>query len=349
MKKGILLVNLGTPDSPEPKDVRKYLIEFLLDGRVIDIPTVKRNLLVRGIIVPFRYKESARSYQAIWEKRGSPLLYHTVDLGRGLQEHLGKEFQVEIAMRYQSPSIAAALEKMKTLREIIVVPLFPQYASATTGSIAQKVMEIISSWNNIPKLHFIDSFYDHPGFIEAFADRIGAFALGDYDQILFSFHGLPKRQLKKCDPYGGCLQPGCCQNLSEKNAHCYSAQCYATAKALVEKVGISNYSICFQSRLGRDPWIQPYTSDVLHDLAKKGAKKLLVVCPAFVADCIETIHEIGVEYLEEFQKAGGETIDLVPSLNSSLTWIRGLAQIATAHCAPHSEQVPAVPDECKLS
>jgi protoporphyrin/coproporphyrin ferrochelatase len=347
MRKGILLINLGTPDSYDPKDVKKYLIEFLTDERVIDIPKVKRNLLVRSIIIPLRYRTSAKYYRTIWTSRGSPLLYHTQNLRNGVQSFLGAEYQVEFAMRYQTPSIAQALEKLKNVQELLIFPLFPQYASATTGSIYQKVMEQLANWQTHPTITFINQFCEHEAFLDAFAEQIEQFSLDDYDRILFSCHGLPERQLRKCDPHGRCLEPGCCKHLHDKNSHCYSAQCHATTRALAEKLEIDNYSISFQSRLGRDPWIKPYTSDVLKELAEKGAKKILVICPSFVADCLETLHEISIEYLAEFQKLGGETLDLVPSLNSTPKWIQAVSQISEEHFAQRSEQVLAALDEHK--
>lgn len=331
MKKyGILLVNLGTPDSPAPKDVYKYLIEFLTDGRVIDFGTLKRNLLVRGIIVPFRYKDSARSYQEIWTKEGSPLKVWGRKLEKGLAEKLGASCEVELAMRYQSPSLGQGLEALqkKKVDSILVFPLFPQYASASTGSVHQKVMEIVSQWQTIPSIKFAGSFPTHPGFIDAFVERGKAFPLETYDHVLFSFHGLPQRQLLKADQGTFCRpNENCCHSLCEENKHCYGAQCYATANAIADKLGISKekYSVSFQSRLGKDPWVEPYTIDQMISLPKRGKKKVLVFCPAFICDCLETTFEIGVEYQIPFKEAGGTQLDLVPSLNDHPKWVEGLA------------------------
>lgn len=332
MKKriGILLVNLGTPDSPAFGDVWKYLIEFLTDWRVIDYPWLKRQLLVRGIIVPFRTRNSARSYKAIWTKEGSPLLTHSKNAAVALQKRLGEDFCVELAMRYQSPSIEKGLNALQGqgVDEIVVLPLFPQYASASTGSVHQEVMRVLSSWQTIPDLRLINSYPTHPKMIEAYCARSSSFDLADYDHILFSFHGLPVRQLVKADPTGVCLTKGCCK----KNLRCYAAQSYATARALSDALNIpeERFTVCFQSRLGKDPWQQPYTSDVIHTLAKKGAKRLLVFSPAFVADCLETIYEISTEYQDEFIALGGEKIDLVPSLNDHPLWIEALADLVEA-------------------
>lgn len=322
--KGVLLVNLGTPDSPKPWDVFRYLNEFLTDKRVIDYPWIQRQLLVRGVIVPFRFMASAKSYQAVWTNEGSPLRFHTDNSAAKLQKKLGSEWQVEVAMRYQNPSIGSVLNKMKNVSELIVIPLFPQYASATTGSVIEKVMEELQKWNTIPKVTLIDSFFDRQSVIEAFAAQSKSFDIPSYDKILFSFHGLPVRQLTKVN--SACRKSkSCCQT----NKRCYSAQCYTTAKLLVEKLKLrpEQYEISFQSRLGKEPWLEPYTSDTLKKLRADGAKRILVFCPAFVADCLETIHEIGVEYQEEFKHLGGEKLDLVPSLNCSDAWIDALEEM----------------------
>jgi ferrochelatase len=308
--------------------VFRYLNEFLTDERVIDIPWWRRQLLVRGIIVPTRFRSSTKAYQAIWTKEGSPLMVHSLNLKRELQEKLGCGYRVEIAMRYQNPSIASGLNKLKRFKEIIVVPLFPQYASATTGSVHQKVMECVGKWIQIPKITFIDSYYDHPHFIQAFADISQKYDIEAYDKILFSFHGLPVRQLVK----GGCQWKGeCCHSLTQGNQGCYSAQCYQTAYKIAEKLNLERgrYRVSFQSRLGKDPWMEPYTTDTLRQLRKEGAKKILVFCPAFVSDCLETIYEIGVEYAEEFKHLGGEKLDLVEGLNDHPSWVLALEQLIT--------------------
>lgn len=333
MKKGILLVNLGTPDSPSPGDVRRYLDEFLMDGRVIDKQLIQRNLLVRGIIVPFRTRNSAKIYKKIWTDEGSPLLIYGENVKSALQQELGERYHVVLGMRYQKPSIEKALNELKSagVDSILVLALFPQYASATTGSVHQRVMEIVSKWQTIPDIRFVNSFHDHPGMIRLFADNARKYDLSKYDHVLFSFHGLPKRHLIKADETGSCCMkdPGCCNSLRDENRYCYSAQCYDTARLIAGELQISpkNFSVCFQSRLGKDPWIEPYTSEVIQELAKQGKKRLLVFCPAFVADCLETIYEIGEEYQEEFAEAGGEKVQLVESLNDHPQWIQTLKEI----------------------
>lgn len=332
-KKGVLLVNLGTPDSPSTADVRKYLAEFLMDGRVIDVPYPLRALLVRGIIVPFRGPKSAKTYRAIWSDKGSPLMHYSVRSAELLKERLGDEYHVELAMRYQSPSIQSALNKLKAAKvdSIQVIPLFPQYASATTGSIHDKVMEIVRTWQTIPSISFLNSFYDDEGMVKNFAENGKKYQPETFDHILFSFHGLPQRHLRKGDDSKQhCLKVDkCCETITENNKFCYSAQCYRTAQLIATELGIpkEKYTITFQSRLGRDPWAQPYTSNVIEHLAEHGAKNILVFCPAFVADCLETIFEIAEEYQEEFVEAGGEKIQLVESLNDHPMWIDTLERL----------------------
>lgn len=336
-KKGILLINLGTPDSPSTADVRKYLGEFLMDGRVIDINPVSRNLLVKGIIVPFRSPKSAKLYQAIWsDKTGSPLLHFSKLQHQLLQDRLGDDYQVELAMRYQSPSIEQALQKLKDAKvdSIKVLPLFPHYASASSGSVLDKVMKLLSNWETIPNLSFINSFHDNGKMIQAFADNGRKYKPETYDHILFSFHGLPQRQLIKSDHSGQhCLKVnGCCQTLTENNKFCYSAQCHDTARLIAEKLNLprEKYTICFQSRLGKSPWVKPYTSEVVKELAGKGIKKLLVFCPAFVADCLETVYEVTVEYGDLFKEFGGEEVQLVESLNDNPLWIEAMEDMVKA-------------------
>ena len=334
-KKGILLVNLGTPDRPEKADVKRYLNQFLMDGRVIDIPYFRRALLVQGIIVPFRTANSTKLYKEIWdEQNGSPLLYYSIRQKELLQGQLGEEYHVELAMRYQNPSIASALENLrqKQVESIRVVPLFPQYASATTGSVYQEVMDVMRTWHTFPALSFVNDFYENELMVEVFAEQGKKHGPENYDHVLFSYHGLPVRQLYDNEPSGkhDCKAAGCTHEINHQNRLCYVAQCYATSRAIAQKAGIpfEKYTVCFQSRLGKTPWIQPYTSDVLEEQAKKGSKKLLVFSPAFVADCLETVHEIGIEYDEEYKELGGEKVQLVESLNEHPKWIEALRKLA---------------------
>jgi ferrochelatase len=330
-KIGVLLVNLGTPDSPSRGDVYKYLKEFLLDKRVIDIPWLPRNLLVRGIIAPFRSGSSAKLYQMLWTENGSPLKYYGEKLADGVQKLLGDDFVVRLAMRYQSPSIPNMIDELiaHDVKEIIVLPLFPHYASASTGSVHEEVMRVISSKLNTVPLKIIGSFYDYEPMIDVFIENAKKHDLDSYDHFVFSYHGLPQRQIKKSDTCDHCLKDGCCDTLTNKNRYCYSAHCFATTRAIVKKMGLKEgqYSNCFQSRLGRDPWVQPYTSDVIEELAEAGKKRLLVFCPAFVSDCLETTIEVKVEYQEEFEEKGGDHIDLVDSLNDHPKWIEAVKDL----------------------
>jgi len=332
-KTGVLIVNLGTPDSPSVPDVRKYLREFLMDGRVIDIPVVPRSVLVNGIIAPFRAPKSAKIYKQLWKETGSPLKYYGMVVERELQLALGDDYLVRLAMRYQSPSIDAGLEEFQKLglTDIIIVPFFPQYASASTGSVYEKVMDIVKTWQVIPAIRFINRFLEHPKFIEGFA-QIGRkyMAAYDYDHFLFSYHGLPERQIRKGDVTKNVCQFGeCCGTLQPMNQHCYRAQCFETTRLLVKALNIpeGKYTTCFQSRLGSDPWIKPYTDDIIKELPGKGIKSVLAFSPAFVADCLETTIEVGVEYKELFEQAGGQHWQLVESLNDSPIWIETLVDL----------------------
>ncbi|MGK7393034.1 MAG: ferrochelatase [Candidatus Cyclobacteriaceae bacterium M3_2C_046] len=331
-KKGVLLVNLGTPDSPSVPDVRKYLREFLMDKRVIDIPFLQRWLLVNLIIAPFRAPKSAKVYRELWQERGSPLMFYGLDVKQQLQQALGPDYLVSLGMRYQTPSIRQALEELNRalVDEIIVVPLFPQYASATSGSVADKVMEIVKDWEVIPAMHFVDKFFEHPLFIKAFAQRAQKhMEQEDFDFFIFSYHGLPQRQIKKASKDNYCRLGSCCNTYNKKNQFCYRAQCFETSRLLARKLGIPSdkFAVTFQSRLGKDPWIQPYTDDYLKQLAQNGIKKVLAFSPSFIADCLETTIEVGEEFKEEFYQAGGEVWQLVESLNDLPIWITCLKDL----------------------
>lgn len=342
MPHGLLLINLGTPDEPTPPAVRRYLREFLSDPRVIDINAVGRALLLNLIILPTRPAKSAAAYKSIWDpKRGSPLLYHSQDLAAGVREKLGDGWVVELAMRYGNPSIASGLEKLVAAKvdRIVVLPLFPQYATSSTGTAIARVMELATATWTVPALDFVPAFFDDAGFLGAF-ENVARPALdaAKPDHILFSFHGLPVRQITKTDTTGThCFATEtCCDSLA--NPNCYRAQCFATARALASRLGIANeqYTICFQSRLGRTPWIQPFTDVEIDKLAAAGKKRLAVLCPAFVADCLETVEEIGIRAKEQFTAAGGEELVLVPSLNATPAWIDAVAAIAERHAARKS-------------
>lgn len=334
---GILLVNLGTPDAPEPQPVRRYLREFLSDPRVIDINPIGRALLLYLVILPFRPRRSAAAYQKIWTDEGSPLLVH----GRGLLAALRERFPdhpIELAMRYGKPSIAAAIDRLReqSCDRLIVLPLYPQYAASSTGSTVEQVYRIAAGLWNTPYIHVIPPFYDDPGFLAAFAEvaRAKLDALAP-DHVLFSFHGLPERQaLASADPKVCLAGADCCERLVDGNRNCYRAQCFATARGLAAALSLGTehgldrrWSISFQSRLGRTPWIKPYTDEVIPALAQRGVRKLAVMCPAFVADCLETLEEIGIRAREDFVAAGGQTLELVPSLNVHPRWVTAVEQL----------------------
>jgi ferrochelatase len=335
MKKAVLLINLGTPDNPSSGKVRVYLTQFLNDRRVIDIHPIARFILVNLIIVPFRSFKSARLYQQIWTDRGSPLLYHTLDLGKKLQAELKDDYHVEVAMRYRKPSIAAALENLRKLKpsEIIVLPLYPQYASSSTGSTLEEVFRIIKKWEVIPGIRIVPPFYNHPAFLEALIFQAKKFDINKYDHIVFSYHGLPERQIKKASQHYGndtCVMGACCNRITVNNQFCYRANSMETTRRLVSALNIpeGKYTSAFQSRLD-DKWLKPYSDKVVAELAEKGAKNILVFSPAFVADCLETIYEIGTEYDEIFKEHGGEKVTLVPSLNADEKWVQALASIVS--------------------
>jgi ferrochelatase len=329
---GVLIVNLGTPDEPSRGAVYRYLKQFLLDPRVIDINPVSRNLLVRGIIAPFRSGKSAEAYRKLWTEDGSPLKFYGERLVEKVGALLGPDYVVELAMRYQSPPIEGAIERMIAAKvsRIVVFPLFPQYASASTGSVHEEVMRVLQGKQIIPSVEFINSYPTYQPMIDLYAENARRYNLSHYDHVLFSYHGLPQRQMRKADSFNHCLQSAdCCQRLTPVNQFCYSAQCYATTRALAATLGIpaEKHTVCFQSRLGSSPWIQPYTSEVIERLAHSGVKRLLVLCPAFTADCLETVVEVADEYREEFQKLGGEQLDLVESLNDSPAWAAVVAEL----------------------
>lgn len=331
-KKAVLLINLGTPDSPSVKDVRSYLSQFLNDPRVIDIPWLSRKILVNMIIVPFRAPKSAAIYKKLWTSDGSPLLYYSREVQKLLTSELRGSHEVFLAMRYKNPSIPDVLEEIrsKNFDEIIVLPMFPQYASASTGSALEEVKRITRKWWVIPEIRYISQYYDHPTFIEAVVERSRAYNLADYQHILFSYHGLPERQVEKVHPDVTCANCDCHKagEVTPERKFCYRATCYATTRLIAEKLSLSpdNYTVCFQSRLDQK-WLKPFSDEVVATCAKEGMKKILVFSPAFTADCLETIIEIGEEYQEIFEKHGGEKVQLVESLNDHPLWIRCLKEL----------------------
>jgi ferrochelatase len=336
---GLLLLNLGTPEAPDTAAVRRYLREFLSDPRVIDVNAVGRALLLNLIILPFRPAKSAHAYRAIWDaERGSPLLFHSIDLAQSVSDALGDGWQVELAMRYGQPSIAQAMVGFQraAVDRLVVFPLFPQYATSSTGTAVARVMEIAAGNWNVPSITVVPAFHADSGFLDAFT-RVARPALDKLrpDHVLFSFHGLPERQITKSDPTEtGCLKSiDCCDRAA--NPVCYRAQCVATARALASRLGVESeaMTVCFQSRLGRTPWITPHTDVEITRLARAGVKRVAVLCPAFVADCLETLEEIGIRARDQFRAAGGDELVLVPSLNATPAWVDAVCAIARRHAA----------------
>jgi protoporphyrin/coproporphyrin ferrochelatase len=329
-KTAVLLVNVGTPDSPSVGHVRSYLFQFLNDRRVIDLPLIPQKLLVNGIIVPFRAPKSSKLYRALWTPEGSPLLVISRSLQRKLQTSLGESHVVFLAMRYAKPNLKEVLETIreKGFKKLVVAPLFPHYASSTTGTVVQRVMEIVKNWYVIPEIRFIGQFYDHPKFLEAFCSRAREYNFSEYDHILFSYHGLPNSQVNKTHPGTDAKSCTCTTEFPEHGRFCYKATCYETTRLLAAKLGLDTkkYSTAFQSRLTNN-WLEPFSDEVIIGKAKDGAKKILVLAPAFVTDCLETTHEIGVEYQELFEEHGGEKIDLVESLNDQPLWVELLSEL----------------------
>lgn len=327
-KQGVLLVNLGTPDAPEPGPVRTYLREFLNDPRVIDINPVGRFALLELLILPTRPAKSAEAYRKVWTEDGSPLLVFSRALADKVSAAL-PEAEVVLAMRYGSPSIPDGLAALREAGcdELIVLPLYPQYAASSTASTIDRVYDEVKKAWKPPFVTIVPPFFDDPRFIDAFA-QVGRPVLDalEPDHVLMSFHGLPERHILKGDPTGGqhCLaSQGCCDAIGPNNRMCYRAQSFATARLIAEALEIpkAEFSVAFQSRLGRTPWIKPYTDHVLVELAQRGVKRLAVFCPAFVADCLETLEEIGMRAKEDFLAAGGEALELVPSLNATGPWV----------------------------
>ena len=330
MKKALLIVNLGTPDNPGYFSVFKYLREFLSDEKVLNINPILRFILVNFIICPTRSFSSSKIYKKVWDKdHGSPLLYNTKLLSQRLDEKLS-EVDVQFAMRYQSPSIKKVLNQMllKNPDELIVLPLFPHYAAATTGSVFKEVTSCLSEQWVVPKVTFINQFYDNDKFIDAWLEKASKFDMNSYDKIIFSYHGVPNSHVDNVYPDSMCADNACEDKITNENKFCYKATVYETTKILASKLSLNSdqYDVTFQSRL-TNKWLSPFTDDVLENLPSKGSKKVLVFSPAFTADCLETIIEIGDEYKELFFKAGGEILDYVPSLNYSDKWVDAIVDI----------------------
>ena len=330
MKKALLLVNLGTPDNPTYISVFKYLRQFLMDGRVININPFLRFLLVNLIICPTRSFSSTKVYKEVWDKNtGSPLLHNTTKLSEKLGNKL-EDYDVYYAMRYQNPSIESVINNILETNpdEIVVLPLFPHYASATTGSVYQEISRIVSKKWVVPNIRFINQFYDNEKFIDAWVDKASKFNLNSYDKVIFSYHGIPNSHVDNVYPDSLCSDHNCESEVTDENKFCYKATTYETTKILASRLNLSSdkYQVTFQSRL-TNKWLTPFTDEVLESLPKNGNKNVLVFSPAFTADCLETIIEIGDEYKELFLEAGGEKLDYVESLNYSDLWADAIIDI----------------------
>ena len=329
-KKGVVLMNLGSPDSTEVKDVRRYLNEFLMDEKVIDKPYLLRLLLVRGIISPLRAPKSAAAYRRVWTDEGSPLIAISKQLQQALQPAFDET--VTIAMRYGNPSPAAAfdelLAKTPDLEEVVLVPLYPHYAMSSYETAVEYAQEVHKDKLYPFKLTVIEPFYNNVDYLKAFCANIEPYLAQDFDHILFSFHGIPERHILKGDTTGEhCLKmENCCAVDSPAHQKCYRHQCFTTMQLTAAALNLptSKYSISFQSRLGRDPWLKPFTDFRLKDMPNEGIKKLLVVCPAFVSDCLETLEEIAMEGKEIFLHAGGESFTMIPCMNVHPLWVKAL-------------------------
>lgn len=323
-KTAVILLNVGTPDSTSVKDVRKYLFEFLNDPRVIDIPWLLRKILVNLIIVPFRAPKSARLYKLLWTEKGSPLMFHSNRVKDKLQEQMDDRYEIHVAMRYGNPNIRYVMEHIRKIgySKLIVVPMFPHYASSSSGTAIEAVMQQLKKWTVIPEIKFIGQFYIHPQFIDAFAERIKTYNPEKYDYVIFSYHGLPISHITRVHPGYDCESCTCNVQFPAHGEFCYKATCYATTRMLAVKLGLQEgkFSQSFQSRLSNN-WLKPFTDKLLMKKAEEGVKNILIVSPAFVADCLETTVELGIEYKNLFLNAGGEKLECVESLNDSQAWI----------------------------
>lgn len=332
-KTGILLINTGSPSGPTVGETRRYLRQFLSDPRVIDISPLRRWLLLNLVILPFRPKASAHAYQSIWTERGSPLIAYSEDFRDALRAAFPNA-HIEIAMAYGSPSIPDTIRSLVDARvsRIVAVPMFPQYASATTGSVLEAVYRVAAREPNVPPITSVAPYYDDPGYLDAWAE-VAAPELDQFqpDHVLMSFHGLPERQIYKCDPtQQHCLKRAdCCEHYMERNPDCYRAHCVVTARGIADRLSLApeDYTLCFQSKLGRDPWLTPATDETIEQRARDGVKRLAILSPAFVADCLETLEELGIQGKEDFKAAGGEDFLLVPSLNTHPRWVQAMSDI----------------------
>jgi len=328
-KKGLLLINLGTPDDPGYLSVFKYLRQFLMDPKVITVPYILRFILVSLIIVPFRAFSSGKIYKKIWTENGSPLIVNTSALADKVRKKV-PHIEVEFAMRYQSPSIEEKLKKLisQNLDEIIILPLFPQYSTATTGSVFDEVSRVLKKQSVTPSIKFINQFYEQESFIDSWEDKLKSFNVDEYDHILFSYHGLPTKAVDDIYADSLCADNNCENEITNENKFCYKATCYETTRLIASRFNLSRdkYTVSFQSRLTKN-WLEPFTDEILEEFPTKGIKNILVLSPAFTADNLETLYEIDDEYKELFIENGGNSLTMVPSLNNSSKWADSIVKI----------------------
>ncbi len=323
-KKGVLLVNLGSPNSPTKKDVKIYLREFLMDKRVLDVPFLVRKLLVELIILPTRPKKSATAYSKVWLKEGSPLVVISKKVQEKVQAKL--DITVGLGMRYGNPSIHSAVEKLykEGVTDLFVIPLYPHYAMSSSETVVEMVKEVQQKHFPEMQLSFLDAFYDNEEYIDAMCSQISSHLPNELDTILFSYHGLPERHIRKTDAHKTCEIGNCCfTESSPSHKTCYRHQCYKTTELISKKLNLpkEKVQVSFQSRLLNDPWLKPYTDKTLEELPTQNKKRIAVITPAFVSDCLETLEEIAMEGKEEFMHAGGETYNYIPCLNDNDQWI----------------------------
>ena len=356
-RQGVLLINLGSPDSPAESDVRRYLREFLMDGRVLDAPWPIRFGIVHFGILPKRPRQSAEAYRTIWRDEGSPLIISSRKIRAALQKRL--HIPVELGMRYQNPSIDQAIQNLADLRvnDLLVVPLFPHFAMSSFETAAERAKTIARKIAPEMRVRVAEPYFDDPDYIAALVASSSHWLEQELDHVLFSFHGLPERHLRKADTTGAhCMRAGsCCDTPSPAHNTCYRSQCFKTVKAFIRQTQLpeERYSIAFQSRLGREPWMQPYTDLEIERLARSGVKRLAVICPAFVSDSLETLEEIGIRGRELFLAAGGEELILAPCLNDHPRWIAALERIVTRLGGPAPQasgpQIGSTPSRLEYS
>lgn len=337
-KRAVLLANLGSPDAPETQAVRRYLDQFLMDRYVIQLPWLLRRLIVSLFVLPTRPKASAEAYQSVWMDEGSPLIVLSERLKKAVQKKV--DMPLEMAMRYGNPSIEQQLLKLcrdKAISEVLLIPLYPHFADSTVTTAVTEAERVIDKHRLDIELKVLEPFYDNPGYIDALLESARPYLEQDYDHIVFSYHGLPESHITKLDKSGShCLkQENCCQTAHEAHKTCYRHQVMRTTQCFALQAGLAQnrYSVAFQSRLGRAKWLGPNTEDRLTELARQGAKKVLVICPAFVTDCLETLEEIAIRGEEKFKQAGGDSLQLIPCMNDHPAWV----DLLTDWCSQSSD------------